>query len=182
MPPADPFAHHLAPYAPFLPFLILLPLLYFRMRKLSRPQPLKLGRLWMRPVLFIALAALALLAPQKGVHVAFAPPDWAIMAVVTAMGAAAGWYWGRTMAIEVHPENGTLMVRGGQAAMLVLVLLILLRTGLRTGAAMEAAAWHLNAVLIADASILFSVALFTVRSLEMYLRARKVMEQAGRGA
>jgi hypothetical protein len=177
-----PHANPLAPYAPFLPFLILLPLLYLRMRKLSRPQPLKLGRLWIRPALFVLVAALALLAPQKGVHVVFAPLDWTIMAVVTVLGAAAGWYWGRTMAIEVHPENGTLMVRGGQAAMLVLVLLILLRTGLRTGAAMEAAAWHLNAVLIADASILFSVALFAVRSLEMYLRARKVMEQAGRGA
>jgi hypothetical protein len=174
-----PHASPLGAYAPFLPFLILLPLLYFRMRKLSRPQPLKLGRLWIRPALFILVAALALLAPQKGGAVVFAPLDWAIMAVVTALGAGAGWYWGRTMAIEVHPENGTLMVRGGQAAMLVLVLLILLRTGLRQGAAMEAAAWHLNAVLVADASILFSVALLTARSVEMYLRARKVMEQAG---
>jgi hypothetical protein len=179
MPHAHPLAQHLAPYAPFLPFLILLPVLYFRMRKLSRPQPLKLRNLWMRPALFILLAALALLGPQKGVHVVFAPLDWAIMGVVTLLGAAAGWYWGRTMAIEVHAEDGTLMVRGGQAAMLVLVVLILLRTGLRYGAAMEAAAWHLNAVLITDASILFSVALFTVRSVEMYLRARRVMA-AGR--
>jgi len=176
-----PHASPLGAYAPFLPFLILLPLLYFRMRKLSRPQPLKLGRLWIRPALFILVAALALLAPQKGGHVAFVPLDWAIMAVVTALGAAAGWYWGRTMAIEVHPENGTLMVRGGQAAVLVLVVLVLLRMGLRYGAAAEAAAWHLNAILIADASILFSVALFSTRSLEMYLRARRVMAAAAPG-
>jgi hypothetical protein len=180
MPPANPLVQHLGPYAPFLPILILLPVLYLRMRKLSRPQPLTLRRLWTRPALFILLAALALLGPQQGPRVALAPPDWAILGAVTLLGAAAGWYWGRTMAIEVHPENGTLMVRGGQAAMLVLVMLILLRMGLRYGAAMEAAAWHLNAVLIADASILFSVALFTVRNAEMFLRARKVMEHAGR--
>ena len=38
MPPGHP----LAPFLPFLPLLLLLPILYFRMRKLSRPQPLKL--------------------------------------------------------------------------------------------------------------------------------------------
>ena len=53
------------------------------------------------------------------------------------LGATAGWYWGRTMAIEVHPEDGTLMVKGGQAAMLVLVVLILFRLGLRAGLAVE---------------------------------------------
>ncbi|MBN9588127.1 MAG: hypothetical protein BGN85_13140 [Alphaproteobacteria bacterium 64-11] len=185
--------HHgpLAPYAPFLPFLVLVPILYLRMRKMSRPQPLKLHRLWIRPALFILLGALALLAPQRGAYgapgghlviaaSAFMPMDWAILAVAAALGAVAGWYWGRTMAIEVHSENGTLMVRGGQAAMLVLVVLILLRMGLRYGAAAEAAAWHLNAVLIADASIVFSVALFCVRSLEMFIRARRVMAAAAR--
>jgi hypothetical protein len=63
--------------------------------------------------------------------------------------------------------------------MLVLVVLILLRLGLREGAR-EAAAWHLDALLISDASIVFTAALFTARSVEMYLRARKVMEQAGK--
>ena len=60
------------------------------------------------------------------------------------------------MAIEVHPEDGTLMVTGGQAAMLVLVVLILLRLGLRTGLAVEGTAWHLDALLISDASIVFT--------------------------
>ena len=38
---------------------------------------------------------------------------WLGLAAV--LGAAAGWQWGRTMAIEMHPENGTLMASGGQA-------------------------------------------------------------------
>jgi hypothetical protein len=164
-----------------IPLLLAVPLLYWRMRRLARSRPLNLRRLWVGPILFVLLAALALLGPQKGLHAAPVPQDWAIMAVVTLLGAAAGWHWGRVMAIEVHPGNGTPMVRGGQAAIPVLAALILLRTGLRYGAQMEAAAWHLNAVLIADASILFSVALFCVRNLEMYLRARRIMARTGTG-
>jgi hypothetical protein len=68
------------------------------------------------------------------------------------------------------------MVTGGQAAILVLVVLILFRLGLRTGLAVEGRAWHLDALLISDALIVFTAALFTLRSAEMYLRAKRVME------
>ena len=79
------------------------------------------------------------------------------------------------MAIEVHPEDGTLMVSGGQAALLVLVVLILLRLGLRTGLAVEGQAMHLDVLLISDACIVFTAALFTVRAIEMYIRAKRLM-------
>ena len=163
--------------------LILLPLLYRRMRKLSRPQPLKLDRLWIRPAFILAGCTLALLAPQPPGMPArvLAPPDWGWLAVAAAAGAWAGWQMGRTMHIEVHPEDGTLMTRGGMAAMLVIVVLIMFRMGLRGGLQMEARAWHLNALLISDASIVFSALLFSVRSLEMYLRARRVMAAAAPG-
>ena len=46
---------------------------------------------------------------------------------------------------------------------------------LRTGLALEAQAWHLNLVIVSDASILFSAFLFAARSVEMFLRARRVM-------
>lgn len=162
--------------------LVLLPLLYRRMRRLSRGMPLKLNRLWIRPAMIVAACALVLFAPQPHTHTAriLTAPEWAWMALAGMLGAAAGWQMGRTMAIEVHPEDGTLMVKGGQAAMLVIVVLILLRLGLRAGLSLEAQAWHLDAVLISDASIIFAAALFTVRSVEMYLRARRVMGRAGR--
>ena len=100
---------------------------------------------------------------------------WALLVPAAALGAAAGWYWGRTMAIEVHPEDGTLMVKGGQAAILVLLLLVLFRTGLRTGLEVEKQALHLDMLLVSDVSIVFTALLFTVRSVEMYIRARRVM-------
>jgi len=165
----------------FLPILILLPVLYLRMRRMSRAQPLKLGRIWIRPVIFLGLTALVLLAPgPHGQPHHWAPQAWLWLTVAGALGGIAGWYWGRTMAIEVHPEDGTLMVKGNQAAMLVLVVLILFRLGLRTGLQVEASAWHLDMLLISDTSIVFTALLFSARSIEMYLRGRRVMATAPR--
>jgi hypothetical protein len=162
----------------FLPILILLPVLYFRMRKMTKAQPLKLRQLWFRPAIILAVTALVLFAPQPGQHVArhFMTQDWIWLALAAAFGGVAGWYWGRTMAIEVHPEDGTLMVTGGQAAIVVMAVLILLRLGLRAGLAVEGQAWHLDVLLLSDASIVFTAALFMVRSIEMYLRAKRVMQ------
>jgi hypothetical protein len=172
MPPYEPPA-----YLHYLPLLIVLPILYFRMRRMGKPQPLKLKRLWIRPVLLLVAACLVLFLPQPGQGAAppLSPLEWVGLALTALLGAGAGWQWGRTMHIEMHPEDGALMVKGGQAAMLLLVLLLVVRMALRTGLEMEAAAWHLNLVMITDAFILFSVALFSMRSLEMFLRARRVM-------
>ncbi|HKU54050.1 MAG TPA: hypothetical protein VJP60_01700 [Rhizomicrobium sp.] len=161
----------------FLPILIVLPILYFRMRKMTKTQPLKLGRLWIRPAFILLAVVMVLFLPQPGTHAVrhFLAQDWAWLGLAAGLGGIGGWYWGRTMAIEVHPQDGTLMVKGGQAAMLVLIVLILFRMGLKTGLDVEGRAWHLDALLISDALIVFSAALFTLRSIEMYIRARRVM-------
>ena len=62
--------------------------------------------------------------------------------------------------------------------MMVLVVLILFRLGLREGLSVEAKAWHINMLLVSDASVVFSALLFTLRSVEMYLRGRRVMATA----
>jgi hypothetical protein len=164
----------------FLPVIIVLPILYFRMRGMGKAQPLKLGRLWIRPVLVMAAAAAVLFLPQPGHHPVrhFLMQDWAWLAMAAGLGGIAGWQWGRTMAIEVHPEQGTLMVTGGQVAILVLAALILFRLGLKTGLEVEGRAWHLDALLISDALIVFSASLFTLRAAEMYIRAKRVMGAA----
>jgi hypothetical protein len=163
--------------------IAVLPLLYFRLRKMLRPQPLKLGQMWIRPAILVAVAALALFAPQPGTHVVphLNAAQWSWLALAALLGAAAGWRWGQTMAIEVHPDDGTLMTKGNVAAMMVLVVLILFKLGLRPLLAAEGGALHLDALLITDASIVFSVALFTARSVEMWLRARAIMKSS-RGA
>jgi hypothetical protein len=70
------------------------------------------------------------------------------------------------------------MTRGNVAAIMVLVVLILFKLGLRPLLAAEGGALHLDVLAITDASIVFSVALFTARSVEMWLRARAIMEKS----
>src|SRR6185312_8396334 len=159
-----------------LPLLLIAVIVALRARKLSKKQPLKLGRLWVRPVFLLAACILVLALPQPGVPVRhFAIADWAVLALAAVVGGIGGWYLGRTMAIEVHPEDGTLMAQASPVGLFVIVGLMLARTGLRAGAKLEAQAWHLDVVLIFDALIVFTALLFAVRSLEMYLRARKLV-------
>ena len=158
-----------------IPILVLLPLVYLRLRRMMRPQPLKLNRLWIRPVIILALGLSAFGASLPPMAVL---PWFALAALI---GGALGWQWGRLMVIHIDPANGTLMTRGSQAALIVMILLLALRVGLRAGLSLEAAAWHLDAVLITDGFIVFTAFLFGVRGLEMYLRARRVQAEGTAG-
>jgi len=172
MPPQPP------QYLQFLPFLIILPVLYFRLRRMAKTRALKLGQLWIRPAIIIAVAALVVLMPARDAKpLEAADVPWLVLAA--ALGAAAGWQWGRITQLHLHPENGTLMQNGSVAGMMVFLMLLLLRLGLRAGLGLEAGAWHINMLLVTDASIIFSVLLFAVQSLEIYLRARRIMALAG---
>jgi len=76
----------------FLPILILLPVLYLRMRKMSRARPLKLQRMWIGPAVFLALTALVLIAPgPQGQPHQWTLQAWTWLVPAAAAGAAAGW-------------------------------------------------------------------------------------------
>ena len=149
----------------------LLPVLYFRLRKSMHARPLRLDHLWIRPLIFVLLAVVAIASSPVPAG------DWLWLALSAAVGAALGWQWGKAMAIDVHPENGTLMTKGSQAAMLIFIVLIVARLGLRTGLQMEAGALHLSPSFIADIFVVFAAALFGVQTLEMFLRARRVLSR-----
>jgi membrane protein CcdC involved in cytochrome C biogenesis len=155
--------------AVWIPLLVVLPLIYWRMRRAAKSRPLKLGALWFRPIILAALTAMVLFGTPP------AASDWTWLVLAAVLGAVLGWYWGRMVTIEVHPENGTLMTKRSQAAMIVFFALIVMRVGLRAGLQMEADVLHITPVFIADIFIVFAAALFGVQALEMYLRARRVM-------
>jgi hypothetical protein len=159
-----------------IPVLIVLPILYRRLRKLLQPQELKLRRLWIRPAIYLVLAAVAVLAPTPGAP-ALTPSTLAGLALAGALGAALGWQWGRSTALHLHPQTGTLMQTGSLAGMIVFLLLVLLKFGLRFGLNLGAPSLHLSAVLITDISICFSALLFAVRGLEIFLRAQRIMAE-----
>src|SRR5665213_4187468 len=132
-----------------LPVLIVLPLLYRRLRKLLQPQELKLRRLWIRPAIYLVLAAVAIMAPTPGAP-ALTSATLAGLVRAGAIGAALGWQWGRSTALHIHPETGSLMQTGSLAGMIVFLVLVLLKLGLRFGLKAGAPSLHLNAVLITD--------------------------------
>ena len=76
-----------------------------------------------------------------------------------------------------HPENGTVMSKGSQAGMVVMVVLVLFRYGVRAGLGMEGGAMHLDVALFTDLSIVFSALLFSARGAEIYLRAQRLLKQ-----
>ena len=160
-----------------LPLLVIVPLVIFRLWRSMKPRALKLDRLWVRPAVLIVVAVLALLAPIPG-SPGLSATDGMWLAVAAALGAVAGWFWGRTTQLHLHPENGTLMQKGSMTGMIVLIVLLAVRLGLRTGLSLEASAWHIHVLLITDASIVFSALLFSVRGLEIYLRAQRIMAQS----
>jgi hypothetical protein len=154
--------------------VIVLPLLYRRLRKLLQPQELKLRRLWIRPAIYLLLAAGAVLAPTPAAP-ALTSSTLVGLALAGALGAMLGWQWGRSTALHIHPQTGTLMQTGSLAGMMVMIVLVLLKFGLRFG--LKADVLHLDAVPITDISICFSAMLFAVRGLEIFLRAQRIMEE-----
>lgn len=152
-----------------IPLLVILPILYLRMSRMLKPQRLKLRSLLIRPLLMIFAAGILITASPP--RLSDAP--WFALAAIFGIGG--GWYWGKLTQLHIHPEDGTLMSSGSMAGAIVLVLLVVLRLGMRAGTGLEAAALHVNAALLADVSIVFTALLFSVRGLEIFLRARRMM-------
>src|SRR5579862_9139401 len=91
-----------------LPILIIVPIVFLRIWRSMKPSALKLNRLWIRPAILIVIATLVLVAPLPGAS-ALTVTDGMWVAAAGLLGAAAGWFWGRTTQLHLHPENGTLM-------------------------------------------------------------------------
>src|SRR3954452_4629597 len=92
-----------------------------RIRRAGQMRPLKLGSLWVVPVLYLAVAAI--------MFVQLPPNGWVWIACLIALvlGAALGWQRGRVMHISVDPDTHALNQKASPAAMLFLIILIVVR-------------------------------------------------------
>jgi hypothetical protein len=155
--------------------LIVLVVLFFRIRGMSRKRPLNVNTLWVIPAVFVGIAALNFYQY---------PPTWADapwLAVAFLLGAALGWQRGRLMKIWAEPD-GQLMMQGTPWAILFLVALIALRAALRSGLEMEAEEWAISPALINDGFIVFALGLFGVMRVEMWVRAVRLRREHAAGA
>lgn len=140
-----------------------------RMRRMGRMRPLKLGSLWIVPAIYLVVAAL--------MFIGLPPTGWVAIASVAglAIGAAVGWQRGKMMHIHVDPETHALNQKASPAAMIFLIGLVVVRTLAR---GMLGQAGGVSPAMLTDPLIAFALGMFAMTRLEMYLRAKRLLEEA----
>jgi membrane protein CcdC involved in cytochrome C biogenesis len=152
---------------------IIVVVLALRMRRMGRMRPLKLGNLWIVPAIYLLVAAL--------MFVQLPPTGWVAIASIAglAIGAAVGWQRGKMMHIHVDPETHALNQKASPAAMFFLIALIIVRAGARS---VIGETGTVSPAMLTDPLIAFALGMFTLQRVEMYLRAKRLLEEArGRG-
>jgi membrane protein CcdC involved in cytochrome C biogenesis len=149
---------------------IIIVIMGLRMRGMSKTRPLKLGSLWIVPAAYLAVAAM--------MFAQLPPTGWAAIASVMgfAIGAAVGWQRGKMMHIHVDPETHVLNQKASPAAMIFLIALIVVRMAARGIIGQEGA---VSPAMLTDPLIAFALGMFTLQRVEMYLRARRLLDEAG---
>lgn len=163
-------------YAPLIAILIVLPLILLRNR---RPRRLRPELMWITPVIVLSLISFGLwgmsMAPDAP-HDAFDATSWTILAVALILGGAAGWWRGKMMTIE-KAADGTLSAQASPLGLILIVALLVSRQAARPWMESQASNWHVNALALQDAFMVFVIGMILVQRLEMFIRARRV--QAG---
>jgi membrane protein CcdC involved in cytochrome C biogenesis len=152
---------------------IIVIIIALRMRRMGKMRPLKLGGLWVVPAIYFVVAAL--------MFVQLPPTGWVAIASVVGLliGAAVGWQRGKMMEIHVDPQTHALNQKASPAAMFFLLALIIVRMGARSLLGQEAG---VSPAMLTDPLIAFALGMFTLTRLEMYLRAKRLLEEARSGA
>lgn len=140
-----------------------------RMRGMAKSRPLKLEMLWVVPLLYMAIAGVMLwqLPPSAGIAIA------CVAALL--IGAAVGWQRGTMMHIHVDPDSHALNQKASPAAMVFLIALVLARAGARSVLGQESG---VTPAMLTDPLIAFALGMLTLTRIEMYLRAKRLLEEA----
>jgi membrane protein CcdC involved in cytochrome C biogenesis len=168
--------NHPNPQASWISFaisaVIILVVLALRMRRMSQERPLKIEQMWIIPALYLGVAAFMFWRfPPAGLM-------WIAVVVGLGVGAALGWQRGRMMRISVNRETHEVSQKASPAAMLLILGLIVIRMGAREAAAMGGAGLHIDLASVTDVLIAFALGLLATQRIEMYLRARRLLEEA----
>jgi len=143
--------------------------LLLRIRGMRRARRLNLTTLWIVPGIYALVFAFATYEKPP-----VTPLGWLWLVVAAAIGAVIGWQRGKFMRISVDPETGTLNQQGSPAALLFIVLLIVVRMGLRY----EGQAYGINIFQVTGIMMASALGLFTATRAEMFIRAKRLLAGA----
>lgn len=159
-------------FAIVVPLIVVVFILVIRGRRMIVKRPLRLSTLRMVPAIFAGITALSLVEfPPRG-------NEWALLAMALVLGVVLGWQRGRLMKIWIDQESGELVTQGSGWAVAFLVVLIVLRTMLRTGMQFEASAGAITPALINNVFVVFALGLFGTQRAEMALRTQLLKDGA----
>jgi len=152
---------------------IIVVIMALRMRRMGKMRPLNLSSLWVVPAVYLIVAALMFvqLPPTEGVAIA--------SGIGLLVGTAIGWQRGKMMHIHVDPETHALNQKASPAAMFFLIALIIVRMAARGIIGEEGG---VSPAMLTDPLIMFALGMFTLQRAEMYLRAKRLLEEARGGA
>jgi membrane protein CcdC involved in cytochrome C biogenesis len=151
-----------------IPVAIFAIVITLRLRNMGKMRPLKLERLWVVPALYLVVAALMFFQ--------LPPTGWVALASAAGLliGGAVGWQRGKMMHIHVDPQTHDLNQKASPAAMFFLIALIVVRAGARSVLGQEA---NVSPAMLTDPLIAFALGMFSLTRLEMYLRAKRLLEE-----
>jgi len=142
--------------------------MFLRIRSMRRAQRLRLETLWIIPAIYAVFTALVFSqSPPHGLQ-------WVYACIALVAGALLGWRRGALMRIQVDPETHVLNQQASPAALLFILVLVGARQLLR----LEAVSLGVNVALATDLLMVFALGLFAATRLEMFLRARRLLNAA----
>jgi hypothetical protein len=151
-----------------IPVVVIVVVMALRWRRMSRARKLRIETLWILPAVYAVIVALVFASSPPS------PAGWGWSALALAVGAGIGWYRGRMMRITVDPETHTLSQQASPAAFLLLIVLVVARSGARQeiGGGNPASP---AALLATDVAMAFAFGLIASTRIEMALRARRLL-------
>jgi hypothetical protein len=156
------------------PLLTSAVILAIRLRRTRQERPMSLRSMWIAPGLYLA-AVVVVLAKN--------PPSaigWAAAAVAFVLGAVLGWQRGQLFDLRLDPDSGRLLKRRSPAAVLLLGGVVALRfaAGGLLGAAPTSMASGSAAMVLTDVTMAFLLGLLGFTRIELYVRARRLLQAA----
>jgi hypothetical protein len=154
--------------------VMLVVVLGLRMRSVGRERPLKVGRLWIVPAIYLAVAAtfFALTPPAQ-------PLEWGLSLVALVVGAALGWQRGRLIHIAVDPATEEVRMKQSMTGFLFIVVLVALKMGMRSMPGFgKDGLFHMSPQGLTDILVALMLGLLGMQRVEMFLRARRLLGEA----
>ena len=142
----------------------------------GRERPIRMARLWILPLIFVAVAGFTIYAQPMALVLTW----WTVnvFLVAFALGLGIGWFRGQTTHIAVDPESGDLKARMTPIGLVLIAGLLLIRQSLFDWLNAHAVDWHIAPTAIVDGFMLFALGLILGWRLEMFLRCRRLLSGA----